>query len=99
MLPAQRVQFAGVGEFTHGAVGFAAVESELSAISHGVRNQFGKAADGDFLARTDVDVSVTDILLSGFAGIFKVHVLHDEYAGVRHFLTPEEFTQRRSRTP
>ena len=37
---------------------------------------------------------------SGLAGVFEVYVLHDdEYAGIRHFPAPEEFAQRRSRTP
>ena len=99
MMPAQCVQLTRVGEFAHGPIGFGSVEGQLSAITHNVDNQFGKPADSNFLTCADVDVAVADVLVSGLAGVFEVYVLHDEYAGIRHFLAPEEFAQRSSRTP
>ena len=99
VMPAQCVQFAWIGEFAHGAVGFGTVEREFSLITYGVHNQFGQLADRDFLACADVDVAVANIFITGLVGVFEVYVLHNEYTGICHFFAPEEFAQWRAGSP
>ena len=93
------MQFAWIGEFAHGAVGFGTVEREFSLITYGVHNQLGQLADRDFLACADVDVAVANIFITGLVGVFEVYVLHNEYTGICHFFAPEEFAQWRAGSP
>ena len=50
-----------IGQFAHGAVGFGSVEGQPALIAYGVDNQLCQLADSDFLARTDIDVTVADL--------------------------------------
>ena len=68
-------------------------------IAYGVDNQLCQLADSDFLARTDIDVTVADFLVARLEGIFEVDVFHDEDAGICHLLAPEEFAQGGAGTP
>ena len=99
MMPSEVVQFRRIGKFSHGSVRFTAVKSQFTLIADCIYNQSGQFADCNFFAGTYIDVAVADVLVSGLAGVFEVYVLHDEYAGIRHFLAPEEFARRSSRTP
>ena len=58
MLPTQAMELRDVDQLTRRAVGFVAVPDDSSFESDGTRHQFGQRADGQFLARSDVDMAV-----------------------------------------
>ena len=99
VMPSQFMQFGHISQFAHGSVRFGAVESQLTLVTYGGNYQFGQFADRDFLACTYINMSVTNIFITLFVGVFEVYMLHDEDAGICHFFAPEEFAKRCACTP
>ena len=58
MLPSQAMELRDVDQLARRTVGFVAVPDDSSFESDGARHQFGQRADGQFLARSDVDMAV-----------------------------------------
>ena len=77
MMPAQPVQFAYIRQLTHSTVRFRSVKSQFTLIAHFLDNLVRQLGNGNFFSRTDVDVTVADILGAGSVCILKVHMLHD----------------------
>ena len=98
MVPAEGVELGDVGQFAEGAVGLGGVEGEAAAIADGADDEPRQVADGDLVARADVDVAVADVGI-GALQISEVDMLHDVDAGVGHLLAPEELAQRCARAP
>ena len=61
MMPSKPVQFADIDHLAHGAIGFGGIELHLTFKANGLDDQFGKLADGQFLAGADVDMAVADL--------------------------------------
>ena len=88
MLPAQPVQFAYIRQLTHSAVRLRSVKSQFALIAHFFDNLIRQLGNGDFFPRTDIDMTVADIIGAGSIGILKIHMLHDIDTGISHLLTP-----------
>ena len=88
MLPAQPVQFAYIRQLTHSAVRFRSVKSQFALIAHLLDNLVRQLGNGDFFPRTDIDMTVADILGAGCVCILKIHMLYDIDTGISHLLTP-----------
>ena len=56
--PSERMQFAYVNEFSHGAVGLAGVKLNRPFEAYGFGYEMWELAYGKFLARTNIDVAV-----------------------------------------
>ena len=56
--PSERMQFAHVNEFSHGAVGLAGVKLNGAFEAYGFGYEMWELAYGKFLARTNIDVAV-----------------------------------------
>ena len=58
MLPSQAMELRDVDQLARRTVGFVAVPDDSTFESDGARHQFGQRADGQLLARSDVDMAV-----------------------------------------
>ena len=56
--PTERVELRHIDEFAHGAVRFAGIKLHRSLKAFGLDDQFGEFTDGQFLARSHLDVAV-----------------------------------------
>ena len=65
MRPAEAVELAHVDELARGAVGLARVEHDFAIETDRLHDEFAEFADGEFLARTHVDVAVADFAKLG----------------------------------
>ena len=60
MSPAEAVELAHVNELARGAIGLACVKHDFAFEADRLHHKFAEFTDGEFLARTDVDVAVAD---------------------------------------
>lgn len=63
--PAEAVELAHVDELARGAVGLARVEHDFAFETDRLHDEFAEFADGEFLARTHIDVAVADFAKLG----------------------------------
>ena len=56
--PSERMKFADIGEFAHGAIGLRVVKINSASKSYGFYDKFGELANGEFFACADIDVTV-----------------------------------------
>ena len=59
------MQFVYIRQLTHSAVRFRSVKSQFALIAHFLDNLVRQLGNGDFFPRTDIDMTVTDILEPG----------------------------------
>ena len=93
VMPSQAVDFAHVGEFAWCAVGLGGIPSQLALEIGGFHHLFGQFADGQFLARANVDVAIAYLRFRWIVGVGEIDVEQDVGTGVRHVLTPKELAQ------
>ena len=76
--PAEAVELAHVDELARGAVGLACVKHDFTFETNRLHDEFAEFTDGEFLARTHVDVAVADFteLRDGAATACAVVAVH-----------------------
>lgn len=105
VVPSQAVQLAHVRQLAQRAVRFRRIPAQLTLEADFLHDFLGHLADRQFLARAHVDVAVADfrdavgVLYRVVIRLLEVHVQQHMHTRVRHFLAPQELTQRLSRTP
>jgi len=58
--PAEAVELAHVNELARGAIGLACIEHDFAFEADRLHDEFAEFTDGEFLARTHVDVAIAD---------------------------------------
>ena len=65
MCPAEAVELAHVDELARGTVGLAGIKHDFAIETDRLHHEFAEFADGEFLARTHIDVAVADFAKLG----------------------------------
>ncbi len=89
--PSQGLQPADVEQLAGGAVGLVRVPHDLAPVTDDALDDLGEFADGQILARADVDQAVGNVGRS--------RMLHEIDGGVGHVVDVEELPAGRSRAP
>ena len=90
VMPTQGMEFADIGEFAHGTIGFGRIESELSLESHLFHYQVSKVGYRDFLACTYVDVAIAYFATTLLVCILEINVFKYIDTGIGHLFAPKE---------
>lgn len=88
VMPAEVVKLGHVSQLAHRAVGFGGISAEHATEADFLHYLLGKLADGQFLARADVDVAVADFAVALTVGILEIDVEQHVDARIEHLLAP-----------
>ena len=99
VVPSQVMQLRHVRKFPHRAVRLRCIPSYFPFETYFLFDQHRHVVNAQFLARTHVDMAVSDILVTFLISVLEIHIQQHMHAGVCHFLAPQELSHRFSRAP